>query len=153
VPIEGVDTVTETVTGTNAPDVIEVRVRAEREGRLWVLRVEDGGITQARHLGEIEDMVTDYVALMRGIDSERVRVVVTGIDPGGGLDAEITAVRAAQTEASQAQEAAAIRLRQTARSLREKGLTGPEIAQILGVSKQRVSQLTRDGAPRQARSA
>jgi hypothetical protein len=120
---------------------------------LWVLHLDDGGVTQARHLGEIEDMVTDYVTLMRGLDPERVRVMVTGVDPGDGLGAEISAVRTAQAEAARAQEVAAVRLRRTARALREKGLTGSEIAQVLGVSKQRVSQLTRAVEAPHTRSA
>ncbi|MDQ1292189.1 MAG: hypothetical protein QG608_66 [Actinomycetota bacterium] len=120
----------------------EIRVSAEREGRLWVLRLEDGGVTQARHLGEVEDMVTDYVAVMRGLDPQTIHVTVTAIDPGDGLGEEITAARQAQAKAAEAQEAAAAHLRRTARALRDQGLTGPEIAVVLGVSKQRVSQLT-----------
>jgi hypothetical protein len=133
--------VTENAPGTE-PGAVQVQVRAVREGRLWVLHLSDGGITQARRLGEVEDMVIDYVSLIRGIDPAQVQVAVTGIDPGDGLNEEITAVRAAQVEATRAQEAAAARLRQTAHALRAKGLTGGEIAQVLGVSKQRVSQLT-----------
>lgn len=121
---------------------VTVEVRAEREGRLWVLYLADGGVTQARNLGEVEAMVADYVSLTRSVPAESVRVTLTQVDPGGGLSAEIAASRQAQAEAAQAQENAAVRVRKTAKALRDRGLTGVEIAAVLGVSKQRVSQLT-----------
>lgn len=121
---------------------VTVEVRAEREGRLWVLHIADGGVTQARSLGEIEAMVADYVSLTRDVPAERVRVILTQVDPGGGLGDEIAAARRAQADAALAQEDSAARVRKMARDLRDRGLTGVEIAAVLGVSKQRVSQLT-----------
>jgi predicted transcriptional regulator len=50
---------------------------------------------------------------------------------------------AAVSDAEQAQERAAVSTRRVARRLRSEGLTGREIAVVLRVSPQRVSQLLR----------
>jgi DNA-directed RNA polymerase specialized sigma subunit len=120
---------------------VNIEVRAEREGRLWVLHLSDGGVTQARSLGEIEAMVIDYASVTLQAEAAAVHVTVTNIDPGNGLKEEIAAARKAQAEAARAQESAANRVRSIARALKNDGLSGMEIATVLGVSKQRVSQL------------
>ena len=72
-----------------------------------------------------------------GIESGR------GATRGAGLDAEIAAVRAAVDHAERAQRDAAARSRALALRLRDAGLTGADIAVVLRVSPQRVSQLMR----------
>jgi hypothetical protein len=121
---------------------IDVEVRAVREGRWWVVHIAGGGTTQARTLTQVEAMVADYVGLTRDIPAEEVYVRITDIDPGAGLADALTAARQAQADAVVAQEKAAARVRSLAKTLRERGLSGVEIALVLGVSKQRVSQLT-----------
>jgi thioesterase domain-containing protein len=118
-----------------------VEVRVEREGRLWVLRISGVGVTQARHLREVERMVADYVAIMRGVDPAAVDVTVKGINPGAALAADIAAARQAYADAAAAQAAAATQWREVAAALRGQGLTVAEIATVLEVSPQRVSQL------------
>ena len=66
-----------------------------------------------------------------------------GAGRGAGLDAEIAAVRAAVDHAERAQRDAAARSRALALRLRDAGLTGADIAVVLRVSPQRVSQLMR----------
>ena len=66
-----------------------------------------------------------------------------GAGRGAGLDAEIAAVRAAVDHAERAQREAAARSRALALRLRDAGLTGADIAVVLRVSPQRVSQLMR----------
>jgi len=70
----------------------------------------------------------------------RVRITVTFDNE---LDAEIAAVRAAVDHAERAQREAAARSRALALRLRDAGLTGADIAVVLRVSPQRVSQLMR----------
>jgi hypothetical protein len=126
--------------------VTQVKVRAVREGRLWVLHLEDG-VTQVRNLGDVEAMVADYVSLLRGIPAEDIEVDLVEIDPGADLAQEVDAARKAQKAAATAMEAAAGRVRQAALDLKRRGLTGVEVGRVLGVSPQRVSQLTKlDGA-------
>ena len=64
---------------------------------------------------------------------------------GGGLDEETRAAREAVSAADRAQRLAAAQSRATARRLRQAGLSGRDIAKVLNVSPQRVSQLLRTG--------
>ena len=65
---------------------------------------------------------------------------------GHGLDEKTRAARKAVALASHAQRAAAAQAREAARELRGAGLSGRDIAKVLGVSPQRVSQLLRAGS-------
>ncbi len=120
---------------------IVVEVRVQREGKWWVLRLEDG-VTQVKSLGDVEEMVADYVSVMRDVPAEQVRVELVGIDPGDGMAAQVEGAKRAQAEAERAQKVAARAIRDTAQALKRSGLAGLEVARVLGVSPQRVSQLT-----------
>ncbi|MGH2604764.1 MAG: hypothetical protein ACRDJ9_35900 [Dehalococcoidia bacterium] len=65
---------------------------------------------------------------------------------GGGLDEDTRAARRAVKEAAEAQERAAEKSRAAARRLKARGLKGVEVAAVLGVSEQRVSQLLKPKA-------
>jgi len=126
---------------------VTVAVDAEREGKWWVLRLDDGGVTQVRSLGEVDEMVADYVSLTRGIPADKVDVVLGSVDPGAGMADQVAAARQARVEADRAQSIAAAAIRKTATALKRSGLAGIEVARVLGVSPQRVSQLTAPKAP------
>ncbi|HST86454.1 MAG TPA: hypothetical protein VLL08_32250 [Kineosporiaceae bacterium] len=128
-------------------ETVNVEVQAVREGRWWVLHITGGGTTQARTLTQVEAMVADYVGLNRDVPAGAVRVTITDIDPGAGLGGALAAAREAQADAVRAQEQAAVKVRALAKTLRERGLSGAEIAIVMGVSKQRVSQLTAAATP------
>lgn len=127
-----------------------VRVRAVREGRLWVLHLDGGGVTQVRRLNQIDGAVADYVSLMRDVPAGEVRVEVTEVDPGSDLTHAVSTAKAAQQAAVKATETAAALIRDVASTMKSRGLSGVEVATVLGVSPQRVSQLT---APRSGRPA
>lgn len=118
-----------------------VKVRAVREGRLWVLHLADGGVTQVRRLNQIDGAVADYVSLMRDVPAGEVRVEVTEVDPGSDLVQAVNTAKAAQQAAVKATETAAALIRDAASTMKSRGLTGVEVATVLGVSPQRVSQL------------
>lgn len=120
---------------------IVVEVRAQREGKWWTLHMTDG-VTQVKSLGDVDGMVADYVSLMRDVPAERVQVVLVSIDPGSGMAAQVEGAKRAQEEAERAQKVAARAIRDTAKALKRSGLAGLEVARVLGVSPQRVSQLT-----------
>lgn len=75
----------------------------------------------------------------------------TGTDPGpsgvhvilevGGLEREAESAREAAAQADKSQRAAARRYRDVARALRQRGISGRDIAVVMHVSPQRVSQL------------
>lgn len=115
-------------------------VHAKRWAHGWELHIDGVGVTQSRSLGDAEAMVRDYIALDREVppDSFAVNIVP---EVGGGLDTDIREAREIVTKAAEMQQRAAERSRRVARSLKSQGLTGRDIARVLGVSPQRVSQL------------
>jgi hypothetical protein len=119
------------------------RVTAKRWKRGWELHIAGEGVTQSRSLAEAEDMVRDYVAVMHGVPERSFKVEITP-EVGGGLDEAVRAAREAVRSAEAARRSAALASRSIATRLRAAGLTGRDIAVVLGVSAQRVSQLLRD---------
>jgi len=115
-------------------------VVARRWKRGWELHIEGQGVTQVRRLGEAEGMVRDYVESLTGQDVSDA-VVIIRPEMGDGLDQEARAARDAVAAADRMTREAAARSRKVARDLRSAGLSGREIAAILDVSAQRVSQL------------
>ena len=117
-------------------------VRARRWKHGWELHIDGIGVTQSRSLAGAEQMVRDYIESLtdHGTADD---VVIIKPEVGGGLDQEAEAAREAISEAEQALRAAAVRSRQVAKQLSREGLSGKDIAAILHVSAQRVSQLLR----------
>ena len=107
--------------------------------RGWELHIEGVGVTQCRNLAEAETMVRDYVESLTGADTSNARVVISP-EVGGGLDEQARAAREVTAAADRATREAAAH-RKSARDLRAAGLSGRDIAAILRVSAQRVSQL------------
>ena len=116
------------------------RATVARDGRLWLVRVDGVGSTQARHLRELDTMAKDLIALMTNDNPEEVVV-----DYDIRLPAEVAdhlrrseALRAASAEA---QAAAAAEVRSAARQLHEQGVALRDVGKVLGVSHQRAHQL------------
>jgi len=108
----------------------------------WELHIDGVGVTQSRNLAEAETVVRDYVESLTGKDASDAEVVITP-EVGGGLDEDARAAREAVAAADRVTRDAAARSRKVARDLRQAGLSGRDIAVILRVSAQRVSQLLR----------
>jgi hypothetical protein len=108
--------------------------------RGWELHIEGVGVTQCRNLAEAETMVRDYVESLAGADVSNATVVIAP-EVGGGLDEQARAAREATAAADRATREAAAQSRKSARDLQAAGLSGRDIAAILRVSAQRVSQL------------
>ena len=120
-------------------------VRAKRWARGWELHIDGVGVTQSHTLHDAEAMARDYIMLDTD-EPEGSFCVAIVPEIGGGLDEKTRAARTAVAEADQAQRQAAARSRQAARDLRQAGLSGRDIAVVLKVSPQRVSQLLRTPA-------
>ncbi|WP_026452918.1 hypothetical protein [Saccharomonospora iraqiensis] len=116
-------------------------VTARRWAHGWELHIENVGVTQARSLSSAESMAREYISLALDLDDE----TSFDIDIVPQLDAALTQrVRTARDEvkaAAQKQREAAAKQREAAEELRDTGLTGREIAVVLDISPQRVSQL------------
>lgn len=119
----------------------EYRARVHREGAWWVVEVEDVGVTQARRLDQVEHMARDLVAAMLDIDAQNVRVTFT-FEVSPDIDELLTAAKAAVEAAQLAQRRAGELMRQAARRLVEEHLPLRDIARLVGISFQRVHQLT-----------
>lgn len=116
------------------------RVTAKRWKRGWELHIAGEGVTQSRSLAEAEGMVSDYIAVMYGVPEQSFDVEITP-EVGGDLDQAVRDARDAVRSAEAARRTAAQTSRVVAARLRTAGLTGRDIAAVLGVSAQRVSQL------------
>ncbi|HTW00466.1 MAG TPA: hypothetical protein VMF87_09220 [Streptosporangiaceae bacterium] len=120
-------------------------VRARRWAHGWELHIDGIGVTQSHTLHDAEAMARDYITLDTGEPDASFQVEIVP-EIGGGLDEKTRAARTAVAEADQAQRRAAARSRQAARDLRQAGLSGRDIAVVLKVSPQRVSQLLKTSA-------
>ena len=103
----------------------------------WELHIAGFGVTQAHSLAEAAGMVRDYIA-DDVADVASVAIDFTYDVPdaaeAAALRAELDALQASLTQA-------AAKSRAIARRLRDRNLRGADIAVVLGVSPQRVSQL------------
>ncbi|WP_051272010.1 hypothetical protein [Streptomyces sp. AA1529] len=140
-PAEGVDEVTLTTYETVA----------KRWKHGWELHIDGVGVTQSRTLLDAEPMVRDYVAMILNAPDDSFDVKVTP-EIGAGVDGEILGLRHADEELEAARERAGKQRRKVARRLDSLGLSGREIAAILEVSPQRVSQLLGRGKTKTAAS-
>lgn len=115
-------------------------VHAKRWKRGWELCIDGVGVTQSRSLRDAPAMAADYIWLDTGTKPDVSDIEIVP-EIGDGLAKEALAARQAVADANRAQREAASRSRETARKLKSAGLTGRDIAAVLRLSPQRVSQL------------
>ncbi|MFC9602792.1 hypothetical protein ACFTTN_04930 [Streptomyces niveus] len=99
------------------------------------------------HIRRLDDAAPQArIALSReiGSDENSVSVQIRHDLASDELSSQIRAAVQATADAARAQAAAAVKMRDAVKSLKKHGLTGRDIAHVLGVSPQRVSQLLRD---------
>lgn len=113
---------------------------ARRVGNSWAIHVANVRPTQARRLGEIEEMARDLVACMANVDVHTVDIDITVELPEGVRHSLEHAHRARAAE-EQSRAEANRSFQDAARQLRDGGLTVREIGTLLGVSYQRAHQL------------
>ncbi|MHA7294341.1 hypothetical protein [Arthrobacter sp. HLT1-21] len=117
---------------------------ARREGKWWVIEIPELGVTtQARNVAEIQEMATDLAAVIRNVDLAEVQVTVSMLTPELPEDSWQEA-REKTLRAQELSKEAAVASRVVVTSLRSSGYTMRDIAAILGLSHQRVSQLAHD---------
>ena len=126
-------------------------VTARRWKRGWELHIHSVGVTQSHGLKDAEVMARDYIATVLDVGPATFDVRVTP-EVGAGMDAEIAQARRAVQEAEDAQKAAAAQSRKVVAKLIDAGLTGKDVATVLKISPQRVSQLARKASKPAGRS-
>lgn len=118
------------------------RVEARRVVGGWQLCVRDTDMEPAwtKGLHGALEVARQAISQATGEPPDAVQVAMS-FDLGPELSPAVRSAVQATVDAHKAQMRAAAQLRETARRLREAGLTGRDIARVLGVSPQRVSQL------------
>ncbi|SFL17037.1 hypothetical protein [Streptomyces pini] len=118
------------------------RVIARRVTGGWQLHVRDTDMEPVwtKGLHGALDVARQAISQATNEPPDSVQVAMS-FDLGPELSPAVRSAVQATVDAHKAQVRAAAQLRETARRLREAGLTGRDMAQVLGVSPQRVSQL------------
>ncbi|MFL0359606.1 hypothetical protein [Curtobacterium flaccumfaciens] len=116
-------------------------VRAERDGKYWVIWIDGVIRTQAKREREIELMARDWLSLMNDDrDPESFELVVEVAMPEAA-QAHLDRAVALREESERARVEAAKETAAAALVLHECGLTVREIGPLLHVSHQRAQQL------------
>lgn len=118
----------------------DVRARRWRGG--WELHIDGEGVTQCRTLDQAGQQVLDYLETAHDDFDPDAAHIVIDYDLGG-IEDEIDDVKDETTKAAKSQRDAAQHLRQVTATLRDMGLSVTDTATVLGVSRGRISQLTR----------
>ena len=118
-----------------------------RSGSWWAISVPElrGVHSQARRLDQVEAMAREAIALMLDVRPDSFEVEVRPEVPR--VVARARQARAAQRQAEQSAEAATL---SAARELLGQGYTVRDAGALLGISPQRISQLTGKAAVRKA---
>jgi predicted RNase H-like HicB family nuclease len=125
----------------------EFRVVVTREDGRWLADVPElqGAHTYARSLPSLDQAVREVVVLAAELPDEAMPELVLDYDYHTGdpeLDATALEVRLLRRQADELAAAATARTGQLAVQLVARGLSVRDVAALLGISPQRVSQLT-----------
>lgn len=117
-------------------------VTAKRWRQGWELHIEGVGVTQARTLASADRMAREYLALEFDLDEDEFDVtIVPELD--AALANEVESTRAELRDAQERQRRAAEHSRKLVQRLKRDGFRGSDVAALMGVSEQRVSQLAK----------
>jgi hypothetical protein len=120
-------------------DMSTYAVRAKRWAHGWELHIDGVGVTQSRTLDGAESMIRDYIESLTGRDTSGDTVIIC--PDLGGLEDRAAAAREQVARAQRENQEAAAASRAVARKLRDAGLSVSDAAVVLGVSRERASQL------------
>lgn len=118
----------------------EFEAVAHKEGKWWEIHIHElDQVTQTRKATDIEYMALDLAAAVTGLDPEEITVNVTLRPPGDAMERWAQAREDIEKGQELSQKGAA----ESRAIIAELGkeFNGTEIARMLGVSTQRISQL------------
>jgi hypothetical protein len=121
------------------------KVEVERDGRWWMVKIpEIDGLTQARRYAEVPTMAREYIALAQGLpyDDIKVEIASVSIPHFAELLERAAAIRDLRDRAVHLDHEATHAAEEFAKWLAYEKIPVRDIAALLGVSPQRVSQLT-----------
>ncbi|MGW4464189.1 hypothetical protein [Micromonospora sp. NPDC004704] len=110
-----------------------------RSGNWWSITVPElpGVFTQARRLDQVEAMARDAIAVLLDVSPKSFDIEIHPDVPS-----EVTTARRARAKLAEAEQSAEQATLKAAKALLEKGYTVRDAGSLLGISPQRVSQLT-----------
>jgi hypothetical protein len=117
-----------------------------REGRWWMVHIpEIDGLTQARRIGEAEQMAREYIALSTGTPIADIDVTIASvIVPNcGDVLPPAHQIEELRRAAGEAEAMAAGALRKYTEALTTAGIPVRDIAALIHVSPQRISQVAK----------
>lgn len=122
------------------------KVEVERDGKWWMIHVPDiDGLTQARRLSEVEEMARSLIAISTDarLDDVAVDVVTIRLDSPhfAELLGRAESIKDRRGQIRNLEESVMRDSREFAYYLNADGVPVRDIAELLGVSPQRVSQL------------
>ena len=134
----------QTVRARTGRKVVEMtakyRATVVRDGRFWLVRIDGVGSTQARHLGELDEMANDLIGLMTDDDLTEFDVEYDICLPAE-VQGHLQRSEELRAASAKAQAAAAVEVRIAARLLHQQGMGLRDVGKLLGVSHQRAHQL------------
>jgi hypothetical protein len=124
----------------------EYKIEIARDGRWWMVHIpEINGLTQARRLAEAPTMAREYIALDRGIRLREINVEVASVRMEKPASRELLEsarqIKDMRARANELERESAEQAREYAHWLVEHGVPVRDIAALLEISPQRVSQL------------
>jgi hypothetical protein len=120
------------------------KIEVTREGRWWMIYIPDvGGLTQARRLSEVDYMARDYIALVTHTPIEKIVVHRVSVDvpPLGNVATKARSITNDREYAAKAAAAAQAEAARYAKELVAANVPVRDVAELLELSFQRVSQL------------
>ena len=129
-------------------------ITVTRDGNWWFIEVPgvQGGYTQARRLDQVEAATRDLLATLLDSPPDSFEIQVTVEWPAKLRAAGEKAIKA-RKGADLAQNRASTEMRRAATAAAEAGFTVRDVAVLLGVSPQRISQLGTTLAVREVAAA
>ena len=124
----------------------DYKIEITREGKWWMIHIPDiEGLTQARRLSEATTMAREYISLAQGIPVDTIRIEVASIRMDEPEFRELlelaTGIRSRRAQAAEIDKQVTRDAHQFALMLNTYGVPVRDIAELLDVSPQRVSQL------------
>jgi predicted RNA binding protein YcfA (HicA-like mRNA interferase family) len=133
-----------TATAERRPNMAyEVHVTG-REGRWWAVEIPElNGVTQAARLADVEAEARDYIAVTLDVapSTVDVRVIMDDTPHARRVQERSERIRAARAQADAIEAEAARETADLVHELAQDGVPTRDIATLVGVSFQRVSQL------------
>ncbi|MGW5240691.1 type II toxin-antitoxin system HicB family antitoxin [Monashia sp. NPDC004114] len=128
-------------------------VHAVKHEQWWLVTSPDapGAVSQVRSVSHAEEHAREAIAFVLDVPEDSFDITLV-IELPGPLEGEVKAAKDAIAELAELQKRTAELSRTAARHLAEAGLKGVEVAKVLDVSPQRVSQLIPTGPAKPARA-